>query len=399
MIAQGCGAKRIATFLLLPLVIGCGGSAPTNTPTSPTASAPTVSQQQWTRNSDTTSTHIATFLDADGTALDVWEDDTAGTSAIRVRRPNGLITAMSLDSEGRLTYFEDPNGTRAWITGYLDDSTADVTVTNKAGQSWRGVIKLRAPVQTASARLKRPGLSGAAARSLSRDLVAIGNWYCNSTIIDIISAIDDAICLYGALSAPLVPVAGVPAIVGCIVDLAIETLIEEAACSIIKRAAQHALNTPNVVTQPIAVSPQPRPAAPSVPITPSQYDGSWRGTGTATSSLSTAARVDMSFQVTGNRITNTGYLWRIDTRPGTTESSYCGGDSFTGTLSPVPISNRSFQFRQGPAPGATGLQYEITVQGTFVSATSATGTIEFRRVGSGGPAYCGSATIPWTVTK
>lgn len=129
---------------------------------------------------------------------------------------------------------------------------------------------------------------------------------------------------------------------------------------------------------------------PSTPPTPtSQYDGRWSAIATGTSSVSTPARVEISFDVSGNRITNVSFPWRIDTRPGTTQSPYCSGNGRGGD---VTISDGLFLM--------TGSDrfYSVRISGAFSGLNTVTGVAQFTRQSAAEP-WCESATIAWSGTK
>lgn len=127
-------------------------------------------------------------------------------------------------------------------------------------------------------------------------------------------------------------------------------------------------------------------------------DGTWRGGGTGTSNFNTRAEVQITLDVRGGFVVWLGFPWRIYTPAGTAESSYCGGAGHGGHFR-VPIMDKSFSILMQPAPGATGTQYEIRVNGRFTSSSQVSGTIDFRRVGQGGQSYCGSALISWSARR
>ncbi len=128
-------------------------------------------------------------------------------------------------------------------------------------------------------------------------------------------------------------------------------------------------------------SPAPTPEA-------STYDGSWGGSGTGRSSGNSAARVDVTFQVSAGIITSFRVPWRIDTAPGTTQSSYCGGEH---SWRNVRVDGQSFTMT------SSGGGMTTTFRGTFNSPTSATGTATYTNTGAA--AWCLSATVTWTATK
>lgn len=113
--------------------------------------------------------------------------------------------------------------------------------------------------------------------------------------------------------------------------------------------------------------------------------GRWTGSGTGTSSASTSAQVTVEFQVSGNVITSLSVPWRINTVPGTPQSSYCGGSPSFGN---IPIRNGTLSV------GGEDQYYAFSMTGTFTSLNSASGTVEL--VKRNAAAWCLSGTIRWT---
>lgn len=130
--------------------------------------------------------------------------------------------------------------------------------------------------------------------------------------------------------------------------------------------------------------------APLPPPQSSPYDGRWSGGGSGRSSESTLARIDLMFDVVGGRIANLSFPWRIDTRPGTAESTFCGG---IGTGGDVQINNGLFQLT-----GPVGEAYSVRISGAFSSPSAISGVAQFARQASAQP-WCPSATIAWLASR
>jgi hypothetical protein len=135
--------------------------------------------------------------------------------------------------------------------------------------------------------------------------------------------------------------------------------------------------------------PAPTPTPTPTPAPPTTYDGSWTGGGTGSSSISTAATIDLTYQVSNGTITTLSASWRINTAPGTLQSSYCGG---TGSATNLRIENGSFVVSREDRI------YSSTFRGTFTSPGVASGTAQFTRQ-SGAEPWCASATINWTAAR
>jgi len=135
----------------------------------------------------------------------------------------------------------------------------------------------------------------------------------------------------------------------------------------------------------LAARPTPTPTPPST------YDGRWSGSGTGRSAISTTARVDVTFEVSGNRIANFVAPWVIEQiemqAPGV--PGVCPGRSGASSLG---ISNASFMY------AAADSVYSVNITGSFTSSTTVSGTARFERVGTAFP-QCASATISWSGRK
>lgn len=112
----------------------------------------------------------------------------------------------------------------------------------------------------------------------------------------------------------------------------------------------------------------------------SQYDGSWSGQGVG---------VDITFQVSNNIINSFTFQWKINTPPGTKESSFCGGNGRAGN---IKIDNNSFVLTSANS------NYSTKITGTFTSQNTVKGTAEFIRQ-SGAQPWCQSATLNWNGKK
>ena len=132
----------------------------------------------------------------------------------------------------------------------------------------------------------------------------------------------------------------------------------------------------------------PAASTPTAPASSSRFDGRWIGAGAATSSLSTQAVVDFSFQVTNGVVTTLDVKFEVATPPGSPDSS-CGG---SGTIQDLPIDRESF------SRGGDDLIYAYSVTGAFTSSTVVSGTAVLTRQPIAAP-YCGSATINWRGVK
>lgn len=118
-------------------------------------------------------------------------------------------------------------------------------------------------------------------------------------------------------------------------------------------------------------------------------DGYWTGSGTSKSSGDTPASVTINFDVSGNRVTGVQFPWRVDTRPGTTESASCGGNGIGGD---AVVNGDSF------STGGQDSFYAVNISGTFQSTSAISGTVSLVRQ-SGAQSWCLSASIPWTGSK
>jgi murein DD-endopeptidase MepM/ murein hydrolase activator NlpD len=132
-----------------------------------------------------------------------------------------------------------------------------------------------------------------------------------------------------------------------------------------------------------------RPSQVALPPTTSVYDGHWSAIATGTSVAGTPARVEISFDVSGSRITNFSFPWRVDTRPGTAQASYCGGDGGGGDL---VISNDLFLL------SAADAFYSVRISGAFSGPNAISGAAQFIRQ-SGASPWCESATITWSGSR
>jgi hypothetical protein len=132
----------------------------------------------------------------------------------------------------------------------------------------------------------------------------------------------------------------------------------------------------------------PAAPAPTAPASSARFDGRWIGAGAATSSLSTQAIVDFSFQVTNGVVTTLNIKFEIATPPGSPDSS-CGG---SGTIEDLPIDRESF------SRGGDDLIYAYSVTGAFTSSSVVSGTAVLTRQPIAA-AYCGNATINWRGVK
>ena len=124
---------------------------------------------------------------------------------------------------------------------------------------------------------------------------------------------------------------------------------------------------------------------------PSAYDGQWAGSGTGTSTVSTPARVDLTLDVLDGIVTLFNFTFRVDTAPGTPQTSFCSGSS---SFSAIRTDNGAFM------ASGSGMLYIYTITGTFTSPASASGTV--RIVPSGiaqTQPWCVGATMNWTATK
>lgn len=116
-------------------------------------------------------------------------------------------------------------------------------------------------------------------------------------------------------------------------------------------------------------------------------DGSWTGSGRGASSNGTSAQIEITFRTVANLVSQFQYAWRVDTVPGTIQSTFCGGNA------------RKDDFRIGRDRSWSGLTtgdiYDIEIRGSFTSSTSVTGTLELQRRAAAQP-WCLSASIPWS---
>ncbi len=127
---------------------------------------------------------------------------------------------------------------------------------------------------------------------------------------------------------------------------------------------------------------------PANPVPGGVSDGSWAGSGRATSTIGTPAQVEITFRTVGGEIREWQFSWRIDTVAG----NFCDGKARAANSQINP--DRTFVVIDG---GST-LHYDIEIRGSFTSATTASGTLQLRlKAAVLNP--CGSATIPWVVTR
>lgn len=355
----------------------CGGGASPSSPSQP-------STNTWTFNADQNSSHFATFVGADGGGLDVWKEP-LGATFVQVRTPGAGQTSMAKDGQGRLVYVEDGAGTRLWVNEFVEPTIADVTISTHDGGVWRGLADL------GSQALAIPVSNRMATEADIRFVRELLTIYCNSRTTTDISRMLVAACLLNFLPAAATP--ATPILLACIAPELIDQAKDRLFCTGARAAIDRVATN---VSAPITNKPSPRPQPPTVPVNSGPYDGSWRGSGRGLSNFGTAAEVQLSFGIWANQLQGVPLSWRINTPPGTLASTYCGGEGVMGTFSRILVNARRFSFRQLLG---SSVQYEITIDATFSSASSANGNITFSRVGGDGPSYCGSATIPWTANK
>ncbi len=125
------------------------------------------------------------------------------------------------------------------------------------------------------------------------------------------------------------------------------------------------------------------------PVTGGVADGTWAGSGRATSTFSTPAQVEITFKTIGGVIREWQFPWRIDA----VGSGSCNGNA-RGGADPQINPDRTFVMM---AP-LSDRDYDNEIRGSFTSSTTASGTLQLRRKGTV-PDPCGSATIPWVVTR
>jgi hypothetical protein len=134
-------------------------------------------------------------------------------------------------------------------------------------------------------------------------------------------------------------------------------------------------------------SPQPMPTPPPPP----PINGAFGGGGSATSSLGTDARTSVSIEITNTVITNLSMPWRTGGPAGTSQATFCAGSASIANLNLTSDAN-SF------ARDIDSAQYLTHVEGT-VSGDSMRGSLTLTAHPGNVPAYCASATIPWTANK
>jgi hypothetical protein len=137
--------------------------------------------------------------------------------------------------------------------------------------------------------------------------------------------------------------------------------------------------------RPSSPSPQPMPAPPP-PI-----NGSFGGGGSAISSLGTDARASVSIEIANNVITNLSMPWRIGAPSGTSQATFCAGSASIANLSLTADTNTFSR-------DIDSVQYLTHVEGT-VAGDTMSGALTVTAHAGNVPAYCGSATIPWTASK
>lgn len=269
-------AKSLAPLFFVALIAaGCGHSG-SGSPISPSANPSAASQSgsHWTMNSNQSSNHVAQFLAADGTVLDFWRGVVGGgaISDLRVRKPDGSTVQLQLDSLGRPTFLEDPAGTKLWINQYLDSGKVDVTIVNRAGASWRGIVNISSAGATAASSFSNYSplsVMSASIESISGELLGIGNWFCDPEVRDAISKIVTGLCLIGAASAVMIePITGMLTILQCVIgdegDL-VQNAIEDSVCAYVRAAAAAASDPNRITTDALDEDQSPMPTPPSFP--------------------------------------------------------------------------------------------------------------------------------------
>lgn len=268
-----------ACTALALLAVGCGSrtsdSAATITPTAPT----TGTSADWTITSDKSSSHVAQFRAANGTVFDFWRGEIGAgrISDIRSRRPDGSVIYIQIDSNGRLVYLEDPVGTSIRINRYVSSTSLDVTVRNKSGVSWQGLLEVPTALigrlnalqmsfrHGVSSPLALTGLTDAEELSLIGDLV------CTAGALKLLDYLDVALCAIDVVAGTVVPLAGIPlAILSCAGQTAVEQLLEDLVCTWLLSGSKTVLDpqhvTTAVLTEPNSPIQTPTPTPTPAPI-------------------------------------------------------------------------------------------------------------------------------------
>lgn len=253
--------RSLATLFALVGCVGCGSNA-APVPTSPSPGETTSSG--WVLNSDPDSSHLGTFTAADGTVLDVWRGDGAGVSDFRIKTLAGARIEARTDTVDRPLYFRDKSGSSLWINEYHAEGTADATITNAGGESWRGVILLGAPTGLLSAAV--PADSSLRSTVLGNELETLQGRFCSKEFQATLSLVLTGTCAITVAAAVLTGGFTVPgAILACAPTVPLLDLLDAQMCSYVRQASASLSDPARVTSAPLTevVSPLPRP--PDVP--------------------------------------------------------------------------------------------------------------------------------------